>query len=88
MNRDGSRVFATAFKSGNRTSAVPVPFDALIGEKWSSDGVGHPEPMLIVQQNDQGKWLDLNGKDWSQKLNYSVADNDLFVSVRRIHIEC
>jgi len=79
VNRDGSQVFATAFKSGNRTAAVAVPFDALIGEKWSADGVGHPEPMLMVQQNDKGEWRDLLGRDWSQKLNFSIADNDLFI---------
>ena len=79
VNRDGSQVFATAFKSGNRTAAVTVPFDALIGEKWSADGVGHPEPMLIVQQNHKGEWLDLLGRDWSERLNFSIADNDLFI---------
>lgn len=79
VNQDGSRVYATAFKSGNRTTITPVPFDALIGEKWSTDGVGMPEPILIVQQNDQKHWLDLLGRDWSSTLNFSIADNDFFV---------
>lgn len=79
VNDDGSKVFATAFKSGNRTAIVPVPFDDLIGAKWSAEGIGHPEPFLIVKQDTSNAWRDLLGRDWSFKLNYSIADNDLFI---------
>jgi YVTN family beta-propeller protein len=79
VSPDGRRVFATAFKSGNRTAVVPARFDDLIGEKWSSEGVGNPEPMLIVQQTLDKQWHDLLGRDWTPRLNFSIADNDVFV---------
>ncbi len=75
----GTRVFATAFKSGNRTAITPIPFDALPGEKWSAEGVGNVEPFAIVQQQDDGRWLDVNGREWKDFINFDVSDNDLFV---------
>ncbi|MCB1745168.1 MAG: hypothetical protein KDK91_32670, partial [Gammaproteobacteria bacterium] len=79
VSKDGARVFATSFRSGNRTTTVPVPSEKLVGERWSADGMGHPEPMLIVQQDGQDRWRDLSGEDWSARVNYSIADNDLFI---------
>ncbi|WP_019528250.1 YncE family protein [Dasania marina] len=74
----GTKVFATAFKSGNRTAITPVPLDGLLGDKWSADGVGHLEPFAIVQQQG-GKWLDASGANWPDYMNFDVADNDVFV---------
>lgn len=79
VDKQGRRVFATAFKSGNRTAVTPVPFDALVGEKYSADGVANLEPFAIVQQQPDKRWLDANGAAWPDFMNYDVADNDLFV---------
>lgn len=78
VSGDGTRVFATAFKSGNRTAITPVPFDKVLGDKWSADGVAHLEPFAIVQQQD-GKWLDAEGNNWPAFMNFDIADNDVFV---------
>ena len=78
VSTDGSRVFAASFKSGNRTAAIVVNFDDLLSAKWSSDGVGNPEPVLMVQQNN-GKLVDEYGRPWNNGPNLDIADNDLFV---------
>lgn len=78
VDKHGTKVFAVAFKSGNRTAITPVPLDGLLGDKWSADGVGHLEPFAIVQQKE-GKWLDASGVNWPQFMNFDVADNDVFV---------
>lgn len=78
VDRSGERVFATAFKSGNRTAVTPIPFDKLAGESWSAEGVGHLEPFAIVQQHEK-KWLDVKGQEFPTFMNYDIADNDVFV---------
>jgi mono/diheme cytochrome c family protein len=79
VDRSGNRVFATAFKSGNRTAITPISPDKIIGEKWSADGVAQPEPFAIVQQQKDGRWLDAAGNAWPDFINYDISDNDLFV---------
>jgi len=78
VDSGGNRVFAVSFKSGNRTAVTPVPWDNVLGDKWSADGVGHIEPFAIVQQRGD-KWLDAEGQNWPRFMNYDISDHDVFV---------
>jgi sugar lactone lactonase YvrE len=92
VSPDGTRVFAAAFRSGNRTSvvretAVNPFFSFLIGDGFISpdlpsprendDGVRGPGTGLIVQQ--QGEvWVDAIGRDWTPRMRFDLPDRDVF----------
>ncbi|MCB1615071.1 MAG: hypothetical protein KDI30_03555, partial [Pseudomonadales bacterium] len=76
---DGNKVFALAFKSGNRTAVAPVGrVKELIGARWSTDGMDVVESRIMIQQQGD-RWVDVEGRDWSQRMNVNVVDNDFFV---------
>ncbi|WP_331351335.1 hypothetical protein [Cellvibrio sp. UBA7671] len=89
VNKDGSRVYAAVFNSGNQTTvlqgdlpngglAKPSPHMTTAGEPAVPTG-------LIVKFNGQD-WLDagnpLTGeapKKWNDRVRFSLPDNDVFV---------
>jgi DNA-binding beta-propeller fold protein YncE len=83
---DGSRVYAAAFHSGNRTTVVE---DTLVpdggeaqggvpGPNQSGLGVPAPEVSLIVKFNGMD-WVDVLGRPWTGKVRFSLPDKDVFV---------
>ncbi|KYG02104.1 hypothetical protein BE21_05635 [Sorangium cellulosum] len=83
---DGSRVYAAAFHSGNRTtsideSLVPNGGEAAGGLPWpntNSEGVPQPEVGLIVKF-DGAHWVDELGRPWDDMVRFSLPDKDVFV---------
>jgi DNA-binding beta-propeller fold protein YncE len=87
---DGSRVYAAAFHSGNRTTAiherlVPNGFDknkkgqpGLPGPSTNFEGIPAPESGLILQF-DGAHWVDEEGRAWDDKVKFSLPDKDVFV---------
>jgi DNA-binding beta-propeller fold protein YncE len=86
VNADGSRVYAAAFASGNRTTTVHRDMVPDGGE----DAGGRPLPNvnhqgdpernvgLIVQFNGQ-HWVDTIGRSWDDEVAFSLPDKDVFV---------
>jgi YVTN family beta-propeller protein len=83
---DGSRVYAAAFHSGNRTTSVA---DALVpdggeavggvpGPNTNAAGAPAPEVGLIVKHDGQ-HWRDVRGRSWDEKVKLSLPDKDVFV---------
>lgn len=83
---DGSRVYAAAFHSGNRTTTI---FDALVPDGGESaggspapnasfEGIGAPE-VGIIAQYDGAHWVDELGRTWDHAVNFSLPDKDVFV---------
>jgi DNA-binding beta-propeller fold protein YncE len=83
---DGSRVYAAAFHSGNRTTAiherlVPNGGEAaggVPGPNTNADGVPAPEVGLIVKHDGQ-RWVDVRGRTWDDQVKLSLPDKDVFV---------
>ncbi|WP_165374324.1 MULTISPECIES: hypothetical protein [Sorangium] len=83
---DGSRVYAAAFHSGNRTtsideSLVPNGGEAAGGLPWPNtnvEGVPQPEVGLIVKF-DGAHWVDELGRPWDDMVRFSLPDKDVFV---------
>ena len=79
VSADGSRVYASPFMSGNRTTALHR--DAVGSAKplpnKSADNVTAPATGLIVRF-DGNAWRDEAGTDWSAKVKFSLPDFDLF----------
>ena len=83
---DGSRVYAAAFQSGNRTTTV---FDLLVPDGGEAnnglplpntnfEGVPAPEVGLIARWNG-AYWSDELGRNWNDQVNFSLPDRDVFV---------
>ncbi|HEX7842042.1 MAG TPA: beta-propeller fold lactonase family protein, partial [Kofleriaceae bacterium] len=83
---DGSRVYAAAFHSGNRTTAIA---EALVpnggeaaggvpGPNTNAAGVPAPEVGLIVKHDGQ-HWVDSLGRPWDDQVRFSLPDKDVFV---------
>jgi len=82
---DGSKVYAAAFHSGNRTTTL---HDSLVPDGGEANGgvpgpnaVGTataPEVGVIVKYNGQ-HWVDSLGRDWDAKVKFSLPDKDVFV---------
>jgi YVTN family beta-propeller protein len=85
-NASGTEVYLVVLESGNKSTAL---FHELV-----SDGGGPPAPSppraggigpapavgLIVQFNPAtGDWEDETGDDWSNYVDFTIADNDVFV---------
>ncbi len=83
---DGSRVYAAAFHSGNRTTTVQEVFvpnggeaaGGLPGPNTDADGVPQPEVGLIVKFNGT-HWVDELNRVWDDKIRFSLPDKDVFV---------
>ncbi|HVG64039.1 MAG TPA: beta-propeller fold lactonase family protein, partial [Hyalangium sp.] len=83
---DGSRVYAAAFHSGNRTtvlheSAVPNRGEAALGvpgPDTNVEGVLRPEVSVILKHNGQD-WVDALNRPWTNRVKLSLPDKDVFV---------
>ncbi len=83
---DGSRVYAAAFHSGNRTTAihellVPNGGEAaggVPGPNTNAAGIPAPEVGLIVKHDGQ-HWVDVRGRPWDDQVKLSLPDKDVFV---------
>ncbi|WP_437490147.1 beta-propeller fold lactonase family protein [Sorangium sp. So ce1014] len=82
---DGSKVYAAAFHSGNRTAAVN---EALVPDGFGPNGVpgpstnveGEPAPeTAIIVKYDGGHWYDELGRTWDDQMRFSLPDKDVFV---------
>ncbi len=83
---DGSRVYAAAFQSGNRTTALheqAIPdggqsAGGLPGPNTNHQGISQPETGLIVKFNGS-HWVDSLNRIWDDKVPFSLPDKDVFV---------
>jgi len=83
---DGSRVYAAAFHSGNRTTSlhqilVPDGGEAAGGSPGPAtnfEGVPHPEVGIILKYNGT-HWVDELNRVWDDKVRFSLPDKDVFV---------
>ncbi|MCY1018737.1 YncE family protein [Pyxidicoccus sp. MSG2] len=82
---DGSRVYAAAFHSGNRTTVIAERIIPDGGEAAGGDpgpntnfqGVTAPEVAMILKYNGQD-WLDVVGRPWTDQVRFSLPDKDVF----------
>ncbi|XYI03704.1 beta-propeller fold lactonase family protein [Sorangium sp. So ce1128] len=84
VSPDGSRVYAAAFHSGNRTTALQeglVPDGGeplgLPGPRVDAAGEPQPEAGLIVKF-DGAHWVDGIGRTWDSAVRFSLPDKDVF----------
>jgi DNA-binding beta-propeller fold protein YncE len=83
---DGSRVYAAALASGNRTTTVHDLFVPDGGEaaggipspNTNHAGVPHFETGLIVKFNGT-HWVDELGRAWDDNVKFNLPDKDVFV---------
>ncbi|WP_437783432.1 hypothetical protein [Sorangium sp. So ce1097] len=83
---DGSKVYAAAFHSGNRTTAihegvVPNGGEAaggVPGPATNFEGIPHPETGLILK-HDGAHWVDELNRSWDDYVRLSLPDKDVFV---------
>lgn len=86
VSPDGSRVYAAAFHSGNRTTTVHEAFvpdggeaaGGLPGPNTNVQGIPRPEAGLIVRFNGT-HWVDELGRAWDAQIRFSLPDKDVFV---------
>ncbi|WP_240486487.1 YncE family protein [Hyalangium minutum] len=83
---DGTRVYAAAFHSGNRTTVLhdlQIPdggesAGGVPGPNANVQGVQAPEVGLIVKYNGS-HWVDVLNRTWDSALRFSLPDKDVFV---------
>jgi DNA-binding beta-propeller fold protein YncE len=83
---DGSRVYAAAFHSGNRTTVIE---DTLVPDGGESAGgvpgpysnaAGQPAPEVSVIVKFNGEhWVDVLNRPWDSLVRFSLPDKDVFV---------
>jgi len=86
VSPDGSKVYAAAFHSGNRTTTIPdfhvpdggVATGGLPGPDTDAAGNPRPEVGLIVKFNGT-HWVDELNRVWDHKVRFSLPDKDVFV---------
>ena len=86
VSPDGSKVYAAAFHSGNRTTAINEIFipnggvaaGGLPGPDTDANGNPRPEVGLIVKFNGT-HWVDELNRVWDDKVRFSLPDKDVFV---------
>ncbi|HEY9421516.1 MAG TPA: beta-propeller fold lactonase family protein, partial [Thermoanaerobaculia bacterium] len=86
VSPDGGKVYAAAFHSGNRTTAIHEFFvpdggeaaGGLPGPDTNVDGAPRPEVGLIVKFNGS-HWVDELNRVWDDKIRFSLPDKDVFV---------
>lgn len=84
VSADGLSVYAATFLSGNRSTTLDrrkildpdAPSKPLPDENHSGETA--PNTGLIVQ-HDGSRWLDDEGRDWSEQVELSMPDNDIFL---------
>ena len=79
---DGTRVFAAAFHSGNRTTSIIEP-TVSAGQGLPPPPAGstpNPPPTgLIVKFNPAtNHWEDVIGRDWTPQVPFALPDKDVF----------
>jgi len=79
---DGKRVYAAGFFTGNRTTTLPESVvrngGGLPGPLTNFEGNEQPSNGLIVKF-DGTHWLDELGRQWDDKVKFSLPDKDVFV---------
>jgi hypothetical protein len=77
-------VYAATFLSGNRSTTVgrakvldAAPLSKPLPDQ-NFEGFKAPRTALIVQQQGN-QWLDDEGQDWSDEIELSIPDNDVFM---------
>jgi YVTN family beta-propeller protein len=87
VSPDGNTVYAAAFASGNKTTAVPervvTNFGGLPPPNANVDGTRAPWSGLIVKYrigtpDGQPHWLDELNRVWDSKVRYNLPDKDVF----------
>jgi DNA-binding beta-propeller fold protein YncE len=86
VSPDGTRVYAAAFHSGNRTTTIDEPIvpnggeaaGGVPGPNTNADGVPAPEVGEIVQHNGQ-HWVDAIGRTHDTEVKFALPDKDVFV---------
>ncbi len=86
VSPDGSKVYAAAFHSGNRTTTIAehlVPnggeaAGGVPGPDTDADGNVRPEVGVIVRFNGT-HWVDEKNRVWDDKVRFSLPDKDVFV---------
>jgi DNA-binding beta-propeller fold protein YncE len=88
-NADGSRVYAAAFNSGNKTTIIqggPTFRLDKSGPTTAADGSNAPATGLIVRKQEDGTWKDsgdpIRGvapRDWTPNVKLNLPDNDVMV---------
>ena len=83
---DGSKVYAAALHSGNRTAVVAL---SMIPDTGEANGgiplpnVNHanvPEPdMSLIVKFDGQHWVDELGRQWDDEIKFNLPDKDVFV---------
>ena len=80
---DGSRVYAAAFHSGNRTTTVIEPV--------VSAGAGMPPPpvgstpnppptgLILKFNTSNNRWEDVIGRNWTASIPFTLPDRDVFI---------
>jgi len=78
---DGSRVFAAAFHSGNRTTTIPQPSVSGNGglpPPPAGATAGAPGTGLIVKFNGT-TWVDEINRSWNSQVPFNLPDRDVFI---------
>ena len=86
VSPDGSKVYAAAFHSGNKTAVVPLNQITDNGEaaggiplpNVNHGGVKEPNMSLIVKFDGQ-HWVDETGRNWDAHIKFNLPDKDVFV---------
>ncbi len=80
VSPDGRRVYAGIYRSGNRTTTVDerVVNDRITPTPSESE---LPAPRIgrILRQEDDGAWLDYEGRDWSDEIGFRLPDDDVWI---------
>jgi len=88
VSADGKTVYAAAFQSGNRTTALSeriiTPNGGLPPPHTNAQGVPQPPTGLVVKYRTDPTdgnlhWLDNIGRRWDDQVKLSLPDKDVFV---------
>ncbi len=86
VSPDGTKVYAAAFHSGNRTTvvhhdAVPEVSEEEGGPPGPNENhAGEPEQNVgFIVKKVGGDWLDAVGRSWNQFIAFDLPDKDVFV---------
>ncbi|MEO0972712.1 MAG: hypothetical protein AAFX85_06415, partial [Pseudomonadota bacterium] len=80
VSPDGLTVYAAGFMTGNQSTVIPARQVAgeLPPPATNVEGIDAPDAALIVRFDGE-RWVDGAGIDRSDKVSYSVNDQDVFV---------
>jgi YVTN family beta-propeller protein len=95
VNAAGTRVYAAAFHSGNRTTSLeqlavsPDPFvNGILGDGFAAPGLpppltntaGRPAPETgLIVKFDGTRWRDGAGRDFTPRVRFNLPDKDVLV---------